>query len=91
VELASLNFAQQRPQHCFDARFDSHTPIAGVTPTKVVAAINTSERMLLAGRYMAIPVEVKYAFIILPRPAYVKSGFLSIWRTYAGSHGYKSP
>lgn len=34
---------------------------------------------------MAIPVEIKEALIILPRPAYVKSGFLGFWQAYAGS------
>lgn len=75
MERASLNVAWQWPQHCFDPRFDSHTPIAGVTAARVVATISTSERMLLTGRHMAIPVKIKVASIILPRPAYVKSGF----------------
>lgn len=80
MELASLNFAQQRPQHCFDTRFNSHTSIAGVTPTKVVATISTSETIVFTGRNMDILVEFKDACIILPGITFVKRGFLSFWQ-----------
>jgi len=79
VGLASLDVAPQWPQQCLDPRsrpVDSHVPVAGATPMRVVAAINTSDRILLAGRNMVIPVEFKDTSIILPRLTFVKPGFI---------------